>query len=255
MADYDRDGFLDVYLCTYSYFIGAGEDKGGSPNPYHDARNGPPNVLFHNDGHGRFVDVTAEAGLEENDRFSFAAAWGDYDEDGWPDLLVANDFGRKNLYHNEGAKGGKVSFKDVTAAAGVEDSRRGHERRVSGLRRRRAPRPLHRQHVVRGRPARHRGSWLHAGRPGRDSRALQEARPRELSLQEPRRRHLRRRDPAPRAPPSGAGPGPRTASTSTTTETRTSTSRTACSPAPDATGRSRSTSTASSGGRSSRGRP
>jgi len=121
MADYDRDGFLDVYLCTYSYFIGAGEDKGGSPNPYHDARNGPPSVLYHNDGHGRFVDVSAEVGLEENDRFSFAAAWGDYDEDGWPDLLVANDFGRKNLYHNEGAKGGKVSFKDVTAAAGIED--------------------------------------------------------------------------------------------------------------------------------------
>jgi Tfp pilus assembly protein PilF/peroxiredoxin len=122
MADYDRDGFLDVYLCTYSYFIGAGEDKGGSPNPYHDARNGPPNVLFRNDGHGRFVDVTRDVGLDENnDRFSFAAAWGDYDADGWPDLLVANDFGRKNLYHNEGAKDGRVSFKDVTAVAGVED--------------------------------------------------------------------------------------------------------------------------------------
>jgi Flp pilus assembly protein TadD/peroxiredoxin len=122
MADYDRDGFLDVYLCTYSYFIGAGEDKGGSPNPYHDARNGPPNVLFHNDGHGHFVDVTKDVGLDENnDRFSFAAAWADYDEDGWPDLLVANDFGRKNLYHNQGMKDGKVSFKDVTAAAGVLD--------------------------------------------------------------------------------------------------------------------------------------
>ena len=122
MADYDRDGFLDVYLCTYSYFIGASEDKAGTPTPYHDARNGPPNVLFRNDGHGHFVDVTAEAGLDQNnDRFSFAAAWGDYDEDGWPDLLVANDFGRKNLYHNEGLKDGKVRFKDVAAQAGVED--------------------------------------------------------------------------------------------------------------------------------------
>jgi tetratricopeptide (TPR) repeat protein len=122
VADYDNDGFLDVYLCTYSYFIGASEDKAGTPTPYHDARNGPPNVLFHNDGHGRFVDVTAETGLEENnDRFSFAAAWGDYDEDGWPDLLVANDFGRKNLYHNEGLKNGKVRFRDVAAEAGVED--------------------------------------------------------------------------------------------------------------------------------------
>ena len=52
MADYDRDGFLDVYLCVYSYFFGAGEDKAGTPMPYHDARNGPPGVLFRNDGQG-----------------------------------------------------------------------------------------------------------------------------------------------------------------------------------------------------------
>jgi Tfp pilus assembly protein PilF len=122
MADYDRDGFLDLYLCNYSYFVGSSDDKGGSPNPYHDAQNGPPNLLLRNEGGRRFVDVTREAGLDENNtRFSFAAAWGDYDDDGWPDLLVANDFGRKNLYHNEGLKDGKVTFKDVTAAAGVED--------------------------------------------------------------------------------------------------------------------------------------
>jgi Tfp pilus assembly protein PilF/peroxiredoxin len=122
MADYDRDGFLDIYLCNYSYFIGASEDKGGSPNPYHDAQNGPPNLLLHNEGGKRFVDATAGSGLDQaNDRFSFAAAWADYDEDGWPDLLVANDFGRKNLYHNEGLKDGKVTFRDMTAQAGVED--------------------------------------------------------------------------------------------------------------------------------------
>jgi Tfp pilus assembly protein PilF/peroxiredoxin len=122
MADYDRDGFLDVYLCTYSYFIGASEDKAGQPTPYHDAQNGPPNVLFKNDGHGRFVEVTNEVGLDENNnRYSFAASWADYDEDGWPDLLVANDFGRKNLYHNEGMKDGTVRFKDVAGPAGVED--------------------------------------------------------------------------------------------------------------------------------------
>src|SRR5690606_6868650 len=50
MADYDRDGFLDLYLCVYSYFYGAGEDKAGTPMPYYDARNGPPGVLFRNDG-------------------------------------------------------------------------------------------------------------------------------------------------------------------------------------------------------------
>jgi Tfp pilus assembly protein PilF/peroxiredoxin len=122
MADYDRDGFLDLYLCTYSYFIGASSDKAGPPAPYHDAMNGPPNVLLRNDGRGRFVDVTDEVGLDENnDRFSFASAWGDYDGDGWLDLLVANDFGRKNLYRNGGAAKGPLRFKDVAAAAGVED--------------------------------------------------------------------------------------------------------------------------------------
>jgi Flp pilus assembly protein TadD/peroxiredoxin len=122
MADYDRDGFVDLYLCVYSYFFGAGEDKAGTPAPYYDARNGPPGVLFRNDGHGRFVDVTADAGLDAgNDRYHFAAAWADYDGDGWPDLLVANDFGTKNLYHNLGRRDGRVRFEDVAASAGVLD--------------------------------------------------------------------------------------------------------------------------------------
>jgi hypothetical protein len=64
MADYDRDGFLDLYLCVYSFYYGAGEGKAGTPMPYYDAQNGPPSVLFRNDGHGHFVDVTRDAGLE-----------------------------------------------------------------------------------------------------------------------------------------------------------------------------------------------
>jgi tetratricopeptide (TPR) repeat protein len=121
LADYDRDGFLDLYLCSYGYFIGVSEDKAGPPSPYHDALNGSPNVLLRNDGHGRFVETTDEVGLQENnDRFSFAPAWADYDEDGWPDLLVSNDFGRKNLYRQE-EEGGRRRFRDVAAAAGVED--------------------------------------------------------------------------------------------------------------------------------------
>ena len=122
MADYDRDGFLDLYVCVYSYLFGAGEDKAGTPAPYHDARNGPPSVLFRNDGKGRFIDATADARLDVgNDRYHFAAAWADYDGDGWQDLLVANDFGTKNLYRNRGLQGGRVTFEDVAAAAGVLD--------------------------------------------------------------------------------------------------------------------------------------
>jgi Tfp pilus assembly protein PilF/peroxiredoxin len=122
MADYDKDGFLDLYLCVYSYFYGAGEDKAGTPMPYHDARNGPPGVLFHNDGHGHFVEATRQTGLDvANDHYHFAAAWADYDGDGWPDLLVSNDFGTKNLFHNLGRRDGQVRFEDVAAKAGVLD--------------------------------------------------------------------------------------------------------------------------------------
>lgn len=101
VADYDRDGRLDIYFCLYSYYLGL--DQYHYPSPYFDARNGPPNFLFHNQGDGRFVDRTAAAGLNaENDRYSFACGWGDINGDGGPDLYVANDFGRSNLYRNNG---------------------------------------------------------------------------------------------------------------------------------------------------------
>jgi tetratricopeptide (TPR) repeat protein len=116
VADYNRDGLLDVYLCTYNYYKGLNHHQ--YPSPYYDAQNGPPNFLFRNRGDGTFDDVTAESGMDQNNhRFSFAAAWCDYDNDGWPDLYVANDFGRKNLYRSN--RDG--TFTDIAAKAGVED--------------------------------------------------------------------------------------------------------------------------------------
>jgi FimV-like protein len=117
-ADFDRDGRLDLYLCCYIYF--QSEDQYQYPAPYQDARNGPPNFLFRNRGslHGstRFEDVTAETGMNDNnDRFSFAPAWCDFDGDGWPDLYVANDFGRGNLYRNRNGH-----FQDEAAKAGLD---------------------------------------------------------------------------------------------------------------------------------------
>jgi Flp pilus assembly protein TadD/peroxiredoxin len=101
IADYDRDGRLDIYLCTYSYYLGL--DQYHYPVPYFDARNGPANFLLHNEGNAMFVDRTEAAGLNaENDRYSFACAWGESDPSGSPDLYVANDFGRSNLYRNKG---------------------------------------------------------------------------------------------------------------------------------------------------------
>ncbi|MCE2559163.1 MAG: VCBS repeat-containing protein, partial [Acidobacteria bacterium] len=84
---------------------------------YHDANNGGRNVLLRNDGGFRFVDATAEVGLDVNNRrFSLAASWEDVDGDGDADLYVANDYGRNNLYRNDGG-----SFVDVAGAVGVED--------------------------------------------------------------------------------------------------------------------------------------
>jgi len=116
IADYDSDGRLDIYFCLYSYYLGL--DQYHYPAPYFDARNGPPNFLFHNEGNATFVDRTSVAGLNaENDRYSFACAWGDLDGNGHPDLYVANDFGRNNLYRNNG--GG--TFSAISAAANVQD--------------------------------------------------------------------------------------------------------------------------------------
>ncbi len=115
-ADYDRDGWLDVYFCLYSYYQGTGQYK--YPSPYHDAENGPPNFLMRNQRDGMFRDVTAAAGLSHNNtRYSFCCGWGDYDRDGWPDLYVVNDFGRKNLYRNQG----NGTFVDVAPQTASED--------------------------------------------------------------------------------------------------------------------------------------
>lgn len=117
-ADFDNDRLLDVYVCCYINRAVALADVGlGMPMPYHDANNGPANVLFKNVGALTFQDVTSTVGLQENNqRFSYAASWEDYDQDGDVDLYVANDFGRNNLYQNEGDR-----FRDVAKEAGVED--------------------------------------------------------------------------------------------------------------------------------------
>jgi tetratricopeptide (TPR) repeat protein len=117
LADYDRDGWLDIYFCTYIYY--QGQDEYRFPVPYYDAQNGPPNFLFRNNGDGTFSDLTSATGLSQNNnRYSFACGWCDYDNDGWPDLYVANDFGRKNFYRNNG----DGTFSDIAGQSGVEDT-------------------------------------------------------------------------------------------------------------------------------------
>jgi tetratricopeptide (TPR) repeat protein/peroxiredoxin len=115
IADYDRDGRLDIYFCMYMYYLGL--DQYHYPIPYYDARNGPPNCLFHNEGNGNFVETTEAAGLNaDNDRYSFACAWGDSTSNGQQDLFVANDFGSSQLYRNNG----DGTFTVVSSQAHVE---------------------------------------------------------------------------------------------------------------------------------------
>ena len=116
VADYDHDRWLDIYFCLYVYYQGTDQYK--YPVPYHDAENGPPNFMMRNNRDGTFRDVTAESGLNQNNmRYSFCCGWGDYNGDGWPDLYVVNDFGRKNLYRNNG----DGTFTDIAPQARVED--------------------------------------------------------------------------------------------------------------------------------------
>lgn len=117
IADYDRDGRLDIYFCLYSYYLGL--DQYHYPVPYFDARNGPANFLLHNEGNATFIDRTEAAGLNaENDRYSFACAWGESGSNGSPDLYVANDFGRSNLYRNNG----DGTFTAISGEAHVNDA-------------------------------------------------------------------------------------------------------------------------------------
>ncbi|HSZ60495.1 MAG TPA: FG-GAP-like repeat-containing protein [Terriglobales bacterium] len=116
VADYDRDGWLDIYFCLYVFYQGTDQYK--YPSPYYDAENGPPNFMMRNNRDGTFRDVTAETGLNQNNtRYSFCCGWNDFNRDGWPDLYVVNDFGRKNFYRNNG----DGTFTDIAPEAGVED--------------------------------------------------------------------------------------------------------------------------------------
>ena len=116
-ADYDNDGDLDLFVCAYRP---ATSGRNGD-FVFHDAVTGGDNFLFRNDIEGTkwsWNDVTAEAGLSAGaSRYSLAAAWEDYDNDGDQDLYVANDYGRNYLYRNDNGR-----FVDATVDAGLQDT-------------------------------------------------------------------------------------------------------------------------------------
>jgi hypothetical protein len=106
-ADFDNDGLLDLYVGRYL------DPRKAIPTTFY-ARNGEPNILYKNNGDGTFTDVTEKAGVGEVG-LCLGTVFGDYDSDGYPDLYVVNDFGRKTLYHNN--RNG--TFTDVTVHSGT----------------------------------------------------------------------------------------------------------------------------------------
>jgi len=102
LIDYDNDGWLDIYMVN------------GSTFPALAGKEAPPHAaLFHNNHDGTFTDVAAQAGVT-NDRWGFGVTIGDFDNDGWPDIFVAN-YGKNRLYHNNH----DGTFTDVAEKAGV----------------------------------------------------------------------------------------------------------------------------------------
>jgi hypothetical protein len=133
-ADYDRDGHLDLFVSRYVHtdinHLPTAENpsknffhKGLSvENPW--TMDGESDLLFHNRGDDTFEEVSKKAGVDDpSARFGLGVVWGDYDNSGWPSLLVANDTGPNFLYRNKH----DGTFEDVGMLSGVALSPEGHE--------------------------------------------------------------------------------------------------------------------------------
>jgi len=132
--DYDRDGDLDLFLLNYVqwsietdiYCTLDGKTKSYcTPESYP----GASPVFYRNEGRGKFTDVTPEAGLHNPRGKGLGVTVLDFDDDGWPDLAVANDTQPNSLYRNDG-KGG---FTDVGVMAGIAFGENGAARGAMGI--------------------------------------------------------------------------------------------------------------------------
>jgi enediyne biosynthesis protein E4 len=132
--DFDRDGFLDLFVCNYVKWS-ADQDVfcsvDGKQKSYctPEAYRGDTCWLFRNRGNGTFEDVTATSGVFDTSSKSLGVTMLDYDQDGWPDVFVANDTQPNKLYRN--MRNG--TFKDVAVEAGVAFSADGKARAGMGV--------------------------------------------------------------------------------------------------------------------------
>lgn len=134
-GDYDRDGNVDLFVSRYvhvdmNHLPAFGSDekfcrfKGVLVQCGPWGMQGEGDYLFHNRGDGTFEDVSKKAGMDDpTHRFGLGAVWGDYDNDGWPDLFLANDAGPNFLYHNRH----DGTFEEVGMLSGVALGEDGQE--------------------------------------------------------------------------------------------------------------------------------
>jgi len=120
-ADYDNDGRLDLFVANYVDFTMDDEKFCGNARTmrrsycHPDAYGGLPDVLYHNEGNGKFKEVARASGIWDPDGKGLGVVWFDYDADGDQDLYVANDATINTLYRNDG----NGRFTDITLLAGV----------------------------------------------------------------------------------------------------------------------------------------
>ena len=127
-GDYDRDGRIDLYVCTYVRFeyreqdrIRAGQNR-DEVNPYTINPSSYPadtNMLYHNNGDGTFTNVAEQVGVADPEGRSLGVVWFNFDDDAWVDLYVANDVSANGVYRNMG----DGSFADVGAESLAADYR------------------------------------------------------------------------------------------------------------------------------------
>jgi hypothetical protein len=119
--DYDRDGLLDLFVARYVVWNGWQDIFCGAPQPggraycHPDRFQAVAPILFHNEGHGHFRDVSKESGMANYPGKGLGVAMNDYDRDGWPDIVVANDSFPEQLFHN--LRNG--TFKEVAVDTGI----------------------------------------------------------------------------------------------------------------------------------------
>lgn len=138
-GDYDRDGDVDLYVANYLTFDEKTVPKPGSgPNCRYGSLPvmcgprglpGEPDVLYRNQGNGTFADVTVRAGIRDPGHYGFGVLFSDLDDDGWPDIFVAND-SVPNLFFRNNRDG---TFTEAALLSGLALSGEGREQAGMGV--------------------------------------------------------------------------------------------------------------------------